>query len=39
MWLTRDEDGAIALETMAKADTPLAGIGISLLVCEIWERR
>lgn len=36
-WLVKGKDGALAIETTANADTPIAHGGTPLLVVDVWE--
>ncbi len=36
-WLVKGKDGALAIETTANADTPIAHGGTPLLVADVWE--
>jgi Fe-Mn family superoxide dismutase len=36
-WLVRRDDGSLAIEQTANADTPLTGADTPLLTCDVWE--
>lgn len=36
-WLVRREDGTLAIDKTANADTPLTGRDTPLLTCDVWE--
>lgn len=36
-WLVRRDDGTLAIEQTANADTPLTGADKPLMTCDVWE--